>query len=73
MIIGIFDYTWYNFRVFFIFWALLAFASAAVKVIESETIVHLQTYDETYSFVTVGIPKPEEKSETSKANKEKSK
>ena len=73
MISGIFDYTWYNFRVFFTFWALLAFACSAVKVISSENIVHLQQNDEVYSYVTVAIPSAEEKRDAAKANKEKSK
>ena len=70
MIAGIFDYTWYNFRVFFIFWALLAFACSAVKVMSAETKVHDQLNDELYSYVTVAIPFSDRKRNASKANKE---
>ena len=31
LVSGIFDYTWYNYRVFFMFWALLGFACAAAN------------------------------------------
>lgn len=54
---GVFDYTWYNHRVFFIFWALLAIACSAVNSSEAENVEYL-TYanDERSSFLTVSIP-----------------
>ncbi len=36
LISGIFDYSWYSYRVFFIFWFLLGLASAAVNVGDAE-------------------------------------
>ena len=53
---GIFDYTWYNFRVFFIFWALLAFACAAANVSENERYEWMDEPDDNFSYVTVMIP-----------------
>lgn len=53
---GIFDYTWYNFRVFFIFWALLAFACAAANVGEDERYEWTDEMDDNFSYVTVMIP-----------------
>ena len=32
LIIGLFDYPWYNYRVFFAFWIALALATAALRV-----------------------------------------
>jgi O-antigen ligase len=32
LVFGIFDYTWYNFRILFMFWAILGLASAAVNI-----------------------------------------
>lgn len=57
LIAGMADYTWYNFRVFFIFWALLGFACAAVNLNEK---LHFEPWDtesdETQSYITVPIP-----------------
>ncbi|MGM9643119.1 MAG: O-antigen ligase family protein, partial [Eubacteriales bacterium] len=54
---GVFDYTWYNFRIMFIFWALLGIACASVNIDEREhrTLV-MQDYDERSAFVAVAIP-----------------
>ncbi len=72
MIAGIFDYTWYNFRVFFIFWALLALACAAVNVIDRENDAVQYPDDDDYSsFLTVPIPKPTDAPSDLKINKEK--
>lgn len=71
MIAGIFDYTWYNFRVFFVFWALLAFASAAVNVSSYENeFVQYAENDECSSFVTVPIPRLNNVSSDNETNKE---
>ena len=71
MIAGIFDYTWYNFRVFFVFWALLAFASAAVNVSSYENeFVQYAENDECSSFVTVSIPRLNNVSSDNETNKE---
>lgn len=57
MIVGIFDYSWYNFRVFFIFWALLAYACAVINVENSENEYFIESIDdEYYSFVRIEIP-----------------
>ncbi len=56
MIAGIFDYTWYNFRLMFIFWALLALACAAVNVTSKEESIWITQCDENYSYITVPIP-----------------
>ena len=32
LVFGLFDYTWYNYRIFFIFWAVIAIASACVRI-----------------------------------------
>ncbi len=59
---GMFDYTWYNFRVFFIFWALLGFACAAVNLNERQSEDSYATGgDETMFSVTVPIPKKNDK------------
>ena len=57
LISGVFDYTWYNNRVFFLFWALLGIACAAVNASEAENIEYLTfTNDARSSFLTVSIP-----------------
>ncbi len=57
MVAGIFDYTWYNFRVFFIFWALLAFACAVINVENSEKVYYIESANDEYSsFVKIDIP-----------------
>ena len=32
LVFGLFDYTWYNYRIFFIFWAVIAIACACVRI-----------------------------------------
>jgi O-antigen ligase len=55
---GFFDYTWYNFRVFFIFWALLGIACAAVNIHETENSEDIISEGDEYSYsLTVNIPK----------------
>ncbi len=56
MIAGVFDYTWYNFRVFFVFWALLAFACAVANINRKEDSLWVGEADDNYSFITVSIP-----------------
>lgn len=56
MVAGIFDYTWYNFRVFFVFWALLAFACAASNINKIDDDLLIAEEDSNYSFITVSIP-----------------
>lgn len=55
---GIFDYTWYNFRVFFIFWALLGIACAAVNLHEEENTDDIVLEGDECSYsLTVSIPR----------------
>lgn len=55
---GFFDYTWYNFRVFFIFLALLGIACAAVNIHETENSEDIISEGDEYSYsLTVNIPK----------------
>jgi hypothetical protein len=55
---GAFDYTWYNFRIFFIFWALLGIACAAVDLHEEENADFTVSDCDEYSYsLTVSIPK----------------
>lgn len=55
---GIFDYTWYNFRVFFVFWALLGVACATANLHENENCEEfIPEGDETSYSLTVSIPK----------------
>jgi putative inorganic carbon (HCO3(-)) transporter len=72
MIVGIFDYSWYNFRVFFIFWALLAFACAVINVENAENEYYIESIDDEYSsYVRIEIPVASDSSKSEKA-KEKS-
>ena len=58
LVAGMFDYTWYNFRVFFIFWALLGFACATVNLSEKVRIEYWDSeFDVNSSSITVPIPK----------------
>ena len=55
---GLFDYTWYNFRVFFMFWALLGIACAAINLHENENSDDIiSECDEKSYSLTVRIPK----------------
>lgn len=40
LVFGLFDYTWYNYRIFFLFWAVVAIASACVRVGRDEKRRH---------------------------------
>lgn len=58
LIVGIFDYSWYNFRVFFIFWALLGLASAAINVSKKDSsIMQYDDNEECAAYIVVQIPK----------------
>ncbi len=43
-IMGLFDYVWYNYRVFFLFWAVLALGVAAVRIGKRE-LARLEVYE----------------------------
>lgn len=61
---GVFDYTWYNFRVFFIFWALLGVACAAANLHENETADDIfPEGDENSYSLTVRIPGAKDRNE----------
>ena len=61
---GLFDYTWYNFRVFFIFWALIGVACAATGLYENENREDvIPDYDENSYSLTVRIPKAKDRYE----------
>lgn len=61
---GLFDYTWYNFRVFFIFWALIGVACAATGLYENENREDIiPDYDENSYSLTVRIPKTKDRYE----------
>ena len=40
LIMGLFDYIWYNYRIFFLFWAVLALGCACVRVGNNESRRH---------------------------------
>lgn len=56
MIAGLFDYTWYNFRVFFVFCVLLAFTCAASNIKQKSDDLLPEILDADFSYVTVSIP-----------------
>lgn len=61
---GFFDYTWYNFRIFFMFWALLGIACAATNLHENENSDDvISEYDENSYSLTVRIPKVKKREE----------
>lgn len=64
LVAGIFDYTWYNFRVFFVFWSLLGVACAAANLHENENIddIFVEGDENSYSL-TVRIPKAKDRNE----------
>lgn len=56
LVAGVFDYTWYNFRIMFIFWALLGLACASANIGERESrTIYIPDDDERSAFVTVAI------------------
>ncbi len=60
--VGVFDYPWYNYRIMFIFWALLGLACAAVNIDEYQQASSQTVYnDENYAYVSVEIPQTAEK------------
>ena len=40
LVMGLFDFVWYNYRIFFLFWAVLGFACACIRVGQAEEIRH---------------------------------
>ena len=68
---GVFDYTWYNYRIFFVFWALLGFACAAANLNDrSRSEIYLGGDDENRSSVTVPIEKRSKRSDLIDIEKE---
>jgi O-antigen ligase len=64
LVAGLFDYTWYNFRVFFVFWALLGIACAAANLQENDNFDDIiPDCDENSYSLTVRIPKSKNVSE----------
>ena len=58
LVAGVFDYTWYNYRVFFMFWALIGFACAASNLKDrSGSEIYLGADSERASSVTIAISK----------------
>ncbi len=50
MIMGIFDYVWYNYRLFFLFWAVLAIGAACVRIGNKELLRrNIYEYSDDYS------------------------
>lgn len=70
LVAGIFDYTWYNYRVFFMFWSLIGFACAAANLNDrSCSGVYLDEEDDLAS-VTVPIQKRSKKSDVTEIERE---
>lgn len=68
---GMFDYTWYNYRVFFMFWALTAFACAASNLKDREhSEIYLGAQEETLASVTIPIQKKSQKVDLAEIEKE---
>ena len=40
LLFGVFDYVWYSYRIFFLFWAVIAIAAACVRVGKEEARRH---------------------------------
>lgn len=56
LIAGMFDYTWYNYRVFFMFWALIGFACAAANLNDrSNSAVYSDVDEDSLASITVPI------------------
>ncbi len=57
MCAGVFDYTWYNFRIMFVFWALMGLACAAVNINERNYVAALiSENDDNFAYISVAIP-----------------
>ncbi len=57
LIMGLFDYVWYNYRIFFLFWAVLAIGVSCVRIGKKEmarTYFH-KDYDEYSASVDINI------------------
>ncbi len=68
---GMFDYTWYNYRIFFMFWALLGFACAAANLNDrSRSEIYLGGTEMSFFSVTVPITKRSENFDLSDIEKE---
>ncbi len=71
LVSGIFDYTWYNYRVFFMFWALLGFACAAANFNDrSGSEIYLGAEEEGLASITIPIRKRSQKVDISDIEKE---
>lgn len=71
LIAGIFDYTWYNYRVFFMFWALIAFACATANLNDrSRSEIYLGAEEETLASITISIQKKSQKVDLAEIKKE---
>ncbi len=71
LISGMFDYTWYNYRVFFMFWALLGFACAAANLNDrSGSEIYLGAEEESLASITIPIRKRSQKVDLSDIEKE---
>ena len=45
LVIGLFDYVWYNYRIMFLFWAVIGIGVACIRVGRKE-ISRLEVYDD---------------------------
>ena len=71
LVSGMFDYTWYNYRVFFMFWALIGFACAAANLNDrSGTEIYIGAEEATLASVTIPIRKRSQKVDFSEIEKE---
>ncbi|MBQ5601827.1 MAG: O-antigen ligase family protein [Clostridia bacterium] len=71
LVSGVFDYTWYNYRVFFMFWALLGFACAAANLNNKNgSELYLGAEEERLASITIPIRKRNKKSDLSDIEKE---
>ena len=71
LVSGMFDYTWYNYRVFFMFWALIGFACAAANLNDrSSTEIYIGAEEATLASITIPIRKRSQKAEISDIEKE---
>ena len=71
LVSGAFDYTWYNYRVFFMFWALLGFACAAANLNDrSGSEIYLGAEEERLASITIPIRKRSQKADLSDIEKE---
>ena len=55
LVMGIFDFPWYNYRVFFLFWSILAFSCACIRVADDEERRHSFTNEAEENGATMDI------------------